>query len=134
MRTTNEQSPPSSPNFHTKPTGGLQAKTDLTRICSSTRRVFNGPSFELGTRVWEHDHQEHLRYPLSPSVELPRVPASLNWSPFLVARNSQHSRPGGQRGNLPRYEPFDICAIVPLEAFSLGKNSFRLELRILGLT
>ncbi|GFX36481.1 hypothetical protein TNCV_1254541 [Trichonephila clavipes] len=28
------------------------------------------------------------------------------------------------RGNLPRYEPFDVCAIVPLEAFSSRKNCF----------
>ncbi|GFV61584.1 RNase H domain-containing protein [Trichonephila clavipes] len=46
----------------------------------------------------------------------------------------RYSRSVGQRGNLPRYEPFDVCAVVPLEAFSLGKNCFRLELRIFGLT
>ncbi|GFV37054.1 hypothetical protein TNCV_2382011 [Trichonephila clavipes] len=34
---------------------------------------------------------------------------------------------------LPRYEPFNVCAIFPLEACRLGKNCFLLEHRILGL-
>ncbi|GFY20638.1 hypothetical protein TNCV_1118721 [Trichonephila clavipes] len=39
-----------------------------------------------------------------------------------------------QRGILPGYGPFDVCAVIPMNAFCLGKNSFDLNHRIPGLT
>ncbi|GFU61138.1 hypothetical protein TNCV_763981 [Trichonephila clavipes] len=37
------------------------------------------------------------------------------------------SGPVGHKGNLLKYEPFDVCAVIPLETFNLGNNCLYLE-------